>query len=121
MTVTGFPNFFLMYGPNTNFGGGSIVYILESQARYVVDAVRSLTERSAAYMDVRPESFDAFSAEAQRRLANSVWSTGGCSSWYTNDKGKVTNNWPGLMSEYRRRTRRVNPSDYRFVPAVTGN
>ncbi|MFE4457373.1 flavin-containing monooxygenase [Nocardia tengchongensis] len=121
MTVSGFPNFFLMYGPNTNFGGGSIVYILESQARYIVDAVRTLTERRAGYMDVRPESFDAFSAEAQRRLANSVWATGGCNSWYTNDKGKVTNNWPGLMSEYRRRTRRVDPRDYRFVPAVTGN
>ncbi|WP_228566651.1 NAD(P)/FAD-dependent oxidoreductase [Nocardia sp. SYP-A9097] len=118
LTVTGFPNFFLMYGPNTNFGGGSIVYILESQARYIVDAVRTLAARQVAYMDVRPASFDAFSSEAQRRLANSVWATGGCNSWYTNDKGKVTNNWPGLMSEYRRRTARVNPADYRFVPAA---
>ncbi|WP_405485236.1 flavin-containing monooxygenase [Nocardia sp. NBC_00511] len=117
LTVTGFPNFFLMYGPNTNFGGGSIVYILESQARYLVDAVRTLAARKVAYMDVKPEAFDAFSTEAQRRLRNSVWATGGCHSWYTNDKGKVTNNWPGLMSEYRRRTAKVNPADYRFVPA----
>ncbi|MEV6071385.1 NAD(P)/FAD-dependent oxidoreductase [Nocardia sp. NPDC052001] len=115
LTVSGFPNLFLMYGPNTNFGGGSIVYILESQARYIVDAVRQLEHSGARYFDVLRDAFDAFSAEAQRRLAGSVWAKGGCTTWYRNDKGKVTNNWPGLMIEYRRRTRRMDLDKYRVV------
>ncbi|HSV40896.1 MAG TPA: NAD(P)/FAD-dependent oxidoreductase, partial [Nocardioidaceae bacterium] len=112
MTVTGFPNLFLMYGPNTNFGGGSIVYILECQARYIVDAVRTLDRRSASRVDVRQEAYDAFSEDTQRRLRNSVWAVGGCTSWYVNDEGKVTNNWPGLMSEYRRKTRKFDSANY---------
>lgn len=112
MAVPGFPNLFLMYGPNTNFGSGSIVYILESQARYLADAVRQLDRGGARYLEVRQGAFDRFSAEARRRLAHSVWATGGCSSWYANGKGVVTTNWPGLMSEYYRRTRRVNLADY---------
>ncbi|MFE3193599.1 flavin-containing monooxygenase [Nocardia sp. NPDC059240] len=115
LTVNGFPNFFLMYGPNTNFGGGSIVYILESQARYIVDAVRQLNRSGAAYFDVKREAFDAFSAEAQRRLAGSVWAKGGCTTWYKNEHGKVTNNWPGLMIEYRRRTRKIDLRKYEVV------
>jgi cation diffusion facilitator CzcD-associated flavoprotein CzcO len=115
ITVDGFPNMFLMYGPNTNFGGGSIVYILESQARYIVDAVRQLERTGATYLDVKKAAFDKFGAEAQGRLAHSVWVTGGCTSWYTNGKGKVTNNWPGLMIEYRRRTNKIRLSDYRVV------
>jgi cation diffusion facilitator CzcD-associated flavoprotein CzcO len=112
MTVTGFPNLFLMYGPNTNFGGGSIVYILECQARYIVDAVRTLDRGDASRVDVRREAFDAFSQDTQRRLRTSVWATGGCTSWYVNDQGKVTNNWPGLMSEYRRKTRKFDAANY---------
>lgn len=112
MNVPGFPNFFLMYGPNTNFGGGSIIYILESQARYIVDAVRQLDRADATYLDIKPEVYDEFSAEVQRRLSKSVWATGGCTSWYVDGKGKVTNNWPGLMSEYRRRTRRIDLDKY---------
>lgn len=115
MTVSGFPNLFLMYGPNTNFGGGSIVYILECQARYIVDAVRALDRADASYLDVRPEVYEEFSAEIQGRLAKSVWATGGCTSWYQGKGGRVTNNWAGTMTEYRRRTKRVDPADYTFT------
>ncbi|MGH3736337.1 MAG: flavin-containing monooxygenase [Micromonosporaceae bacterium] len=117
MTVPGFPNLFLMYGPNTNFGGGSIVYILECQARYIVDAVRHLDD--ASQLDVRQDTYDRFGAEVQRRLASSVWATGGCTSWYTHN-GRVTNNWPGLMYEYRRRTRRFQPDEYVITPLTAG-
>ena len=115
MSVPKFPNFFVMYGPNTNFGGGSIVYVLESQARYIVDGVRNLRDSGAAYIDLKPEVFARFSTEMQRRLRKSVWAAGGCTSWYKNAKGVVTNNWAGTMLEYRFRTRRMNLDNYKVV------
>ena len=116
LTVAGFPNMFMLYGPNTNLGAGSIVFMLESQARYVVEAVRMLARTRAGWMDVREDAQSEFNAEIQDRLADSVW-TAGCTSWYRTPSGKVTNNWPGFTLEYRRRTRRPEPGDYRLAPA----
>jgi cation diffusion facilitator CzcD-associated flavoprotein CzcO len=110
MTVAGFPNLFLMYGPNTNLGAGSIVYQLESQMNYVLDAVRSLLRPGIA-ASIRPEVQREFAREVRERLEPSVWNTG-CSSWYVDANGRNTNNWPGLALEYRRRTRRVDLEDY---------
>lgn len=112
LTVSGFPNLFILYGPNTNLGVGSILYMLESQIAYVLDAVRTLDLARARWIDVRPEVQRAFNAELQKRLAGSVWEAG-CSNWYRTESGRITNNWPGLSSEYRRRTRRVQLADYR--------
>jgi cation diffusion facilitator CzcD-associated flavoprotein CzcO len=113
ISVTGFPNLFIMYGPNTNLGAGSIIYMLESQSHYITDAVRALDRIPGHYMDVRPPAHDEFSREVQRRLEGSVWA--GCNSWYRHEGGRITNNWPGFTSEYRRRTRRVDIGDYRLV------
>jgi cation diffusion facilitator CzcD-associated flavoprotein CzcO len=110
MTVTGFPNLFLVYGPNTNLGSGSIVYMHESQARYITDAVRHLGTRPGA-LDVRGEVLDAYDEEMQRRASAAQWSTG-CQSWYVEESGRNSNNWPGLMREYRRRTRHLDLADY---------
>jgi cation diffusion facilitator CzcD-associated flavoprotein CzcO len=114
LTVAGFPNMFMLYGPNTNLGAGSIVYMLESQIQYVVEAVRTLARTRVAYMDVRPDVQSKFNEDIQSRLADSVW-TGGCTSWYVTESGKVTNNWPGFTSEYRRRTRRPDLGDYELA------
>ena len=73
MTVAGFPNMFMLYGPNTNLGAGSIVYMLESQIEYVVEAVRTLARTRIAYMDVRAEVQSRFNEDIQSRLAESVW------------------------------------------------
>ena len=116
MTVAGFPNMFMLYGPNTNLGAGSIVYMLESQIGYVVEAVRTLARTRIAYMDVRAEVQSRFNEDIQTRLADSVW-TGGCTSWYVTESGKVTNNWPGFTSEYRRRTRKPDLGDYELATA----
>jgi cation diffusion facilitator CzcD-associated flavoprotein CzcO len=116
ITVPGFPNLFLLYGPNTNLGTNSIIHMLESQTTYVIDALRNLEHTGAAYLDLRPNVDDAFDAEMQRRLANSMWATG-CTSWYQDATGRITNNWPGYTSEYRHRTRRVNLADYYVVTA----
>jgi cation diffusion facilitator CzcD-associated flavoprotein CzcO len=114
LAVSGFPNMFMLYGPNTNLGAGSVVYMLESQIQYVVGAVRELQRTGARYLDVRDGAQGGFNAELQRRLSGTVW-TAGCSSWYVTESGKVTNNWPGVTSEYRRRTRRVDLADYRVA------
>ena len=121
LSVPGFPNFFLMYGPNTNVGSGSIVHMLESQMNHIMHAVEQLSR--IRYLEVRAESLDRFDERAQERLATTVWNTGGCRSWYVADTatGPVnTNNWPGSMREYRRRTRRLDLNDYRTTPAVPG-
>ncbi|GHH40169.1 flavin-containing monooxygenase [Lentzea cavernae] len=110
MSVPGFPSFFLVYGPNTNLGGNSIVTMIEAQSRYVVAAVRHLAESGAACLEVRPEVADAFDAEMRSRLANGVWS--GCASWYRAEDGSITTNWPGSTREYLRRTARLRVEDH---------
>ncbi len=110
MTVAGFPNLFVMYGPNTNLGSGSIIFQLESQMAYIADAVERL-RRTGGWLSVRPEVQEAFEREMQTRLETSVWQTG-CNNWYVDEHGRNTNNWPGFTLEYRRRTRHLNASDY---------
>ncbi len=112
MTVAGFPNLFVMYGPNTNLGSGSIVFQLESQMSYIADAVERLRRRGG-WLAVRPDVVDAFDREMQERLSTSVWQTG-CHNWYVDENGRNSNNWPGFTLEYRRRTRRLDPAEYEF-------
>lgn len=114
LTVSGFPNMFLTYGPNTNLGAGSIIYMIESQASYVVDALQRLAARGGGYLDVREDALDAFDREVQERLSGTVWQTG-CESWYVDENGRNANNWPAQVVEYRRRTRQLDPADFRFV------
>jgi cation diffusion facilitator CzcD-associated flavoprotein CzcO len=111
VAVPGFPNLFLMYGPNTNLGAGSIIYMLERQARYITQLVRQL--RSGTTLTVRTEVAARFDAEMQQRLADTVWVT--CGNWYRTDAGRVVANWPGLVSEYDRRTRTPDLNAYDIV------
>ena len=116
-TVAGFPNLFLVYGPNTNLGHTSIVYILESQMTYVMSALDAMDDRGAACVEVRPRVQDLFNAEMQERLQASVWNSG-CSSWYLDRNGRNSIQWPGFTFEFRRRTRRFEPAEYRLSPPV---
>jgi cation diffusion facilitator CzcD-associated flavoprotein CzcO len=120
ITVAGFPNLFLLYGPNTNLGFGSIVVMVEAQIAYVLDALRRLGETGAAALDVRPEAQRASGEGLQRRLRHSVWTS--CRSWYREDgDGRVVNNWPGQMAEYVRLTRRIDPEEYRELRAASAH
>lgn len=110
IVVSGFPNLFLLYGPNTNLGHSSIIYMLESQFAYITGCVRALSR--VRHIDVRPGTQDAFNREIQRRFRDTVW-TSGCASWYLNEAGRVVNNWPGFTFAYRRATRRPDPRDFR--------
>lgn len=115
ITVSGFPNLFLMYGPNTNLGVGSIVAMIEAQAKYVVSALALVADRGAA-LDVRPAVQGAYDDGVQERLRDSVYTQ--CQSWYRQGgDGRVTGNWPGFMAEYVRSVARADPADFERVPA----
>jgi len=113
ITVAGFPNMFVLYGPNTNLGVGSIITMIEAQVGYAIDALR-MARRTGSAVDVRPEVQRASGERVQERLRDSVWTS--CRSWYRQDgDGRVVNNWPGHMFEYTRATRRVDPGEYREI------
>jgi cation diffusion facilitator CzcD-associated flavoprotein CzcO len=114
-TVAGFPNLLLFYGPNLNLGHSSIVYMIESQIAYALDALRTMRLRGAAEFEVRPEVQAAYNEDVQARLAHSVWNTGGCGSWYIDRNGRNSIQWPGFTFEYRRRTRQFDTESYRLA------
>ncbi|HEY5209410.1 MAG TPA: NAD(P)/FAD-dependent oxidoreductase [Stellaceae bacterium] len=118
ITVTGFPNFFMLYGPNTN-AITSIIYMLECQSRYIADCIRALRDRRAAYMNVRAGRQARFIAEVQRRFSPTVQAMSICVTYFKNEFGRITTNWPGYAFEYRWRTRGVRASDYDFVGRKT--
>jgi cation diffusion facilitator CzcD-associated flavoprotein CzcO len=117
-TVAGFPNLFVLYGPNLNLGHSSIVYMLESQIRYVMEALRAMRERDVAALDVRPDVQAAWNDQLQERLAGSVWDTGGCSSWYLDSNGRNSVMWPDFTFKFRRRASTFDPADYRLEYAA---
>ena len=118
ITVAGFPNFFMLYGPNTNLGGNSIIYMLEGQIGYVLGALQALQAHRLAWLDVRPDIQDSFNDWVQSASRSSVWESG-CHSWYT-VSGRNTNNWPDHTFLYRRRVRRFDLAAYRVMPAQVG-
>ncbi|MDO3646323.1 flavin-containing monooxygenase [Nocardia mangyaensis] len=111
MTVPQFPNLFLMYGPNTNTGGGSIIYFLETQAKYLGRYVAHLAATGGA-LAVRREVEKAYDARIQAELTSSVWSQ--CSSWYRQADGRITTNWPLLGIQYKKQAR-FDPADYEVM------
>ncbi len=116
-TVAGFPNLLLLYGPNLNLGHNSIVYMLESQMNYAMDALATMRATGAAEFEVRAEVQAAYNEEIQKRLGKSVWNTGGCASWYFDRNGRNSIQWPGFTFEYRRRTKSFDAAAYRLAAA----
>jgi cation diffusion facilitator CzcD-associated flavoprotein CzcO len=113
MTVPGFPSMFVMYGPNTNTSGGSIIVYLEAQARYLRQAIQRLGANGAAAIEVRPEVEAASAAEVQEQFDGTAWTA--CDSWYRTEQGRIVANWPGSMKEYLERTERLDPSEYELI------
>jgi cation diffusion facilitator CzcD-associated flavoprotein CzcO len=113
--VSGFPNLFFLLGPNTALGHNSVVFMIESQARYVVDAIKLADAHDAAALDVRPAAQDEFQEEIQAKLVKGVWTQGGCKSWYLDAKGVNRTIWPGFTWKYWLRTRRVKRSDFELT------
>jgi cation diffusion facilitator CzcD-associated flavoprotein CzcO len=113
MAVAGFPSLFLMFGPNTNTSGGSVIVFHEAQAAYIRQALEH--RRAGAYprVEVRPDVEAASDHELQSRFAGTAWMD--CHSWYQDENGRIVTNWPGYMREYMERTRAFAPSEYAFT------
>jgi cation diffusion facilitator CzcD-associated flavoprotein CzcO len=109
-TVPAFPNLFLLVGPNTGLAHNSMLLIIESQIRYVLDALDRAGQR---VLEARRDAFESFNAELQARLPRTIWASG-CHSWYQTAAGRITTLWPGSTIEFRRRTRRIDPAHYIF-------
>ncbi|OBH51909.1 NAD(P)/FAD-dependent oxidoreductase [Mycobacterium sp. E2479] len=111
MAVPGFPNMFMIYGPNTNLGSSSIILMMEQQARYIRQIAEQLASGGPGRaFEVREAVEQAYDTEIQSRLDNGVWTA--CDSWYRTASGRVTTNWPGLVREYQRRAEAVAFDDY---------
>ncbi len=113
VAVPGFPSMFLMYGPNTNTSGGSIIVYLEAQAAYIRQALQHVRGRGAAAIDVRPEAEAASDRDVQARFAGTAWTQ--CDSWYRDENGRIVTNWPGYMREYVAQTAQLDPAQFTFV------
>ncbi len=111
MSVPGFPNMFLLYGPNTNGGTGSVIYVIEAGVNHVIAALGELERRRARRIEVTRRTAEDFNREVRAALADTVWHTG-CTSWYVDENGNDPNQWPWLWSAYRRRTARIEPGAY---------
>ena len=114
MCVPHFPNMFVMYGPNTNTSGGSIIVYLEAQAAYIRQALQQLRSRAVGAIEVRAEVEAASDRALQARFAGTAWTD--CDSWYRDENGRIVTNWPCYMREYLEQTSQLDAGEYRFAP-----
>lgn len=114
-TVSGFPNLFLLLGPNTGGAHTSVVLMAEAQHAYLRDAVRFLRENGVAAVDVRPDAMSRYDDAVARRMERTVWVHGGCRSWYLDRNGRNTTLWPSFVAGFRRRTARFDRESYRVT------
>jgi cation diffusion facilitator CzcD-associated flavoprotein CzcO len=111
-TIAGFPNLFMLLGPNTGLGHNSVVFMIESQVQHVMSCLRLLADEKADVIEVRPAAQRRFNDHLQRRLRKAVWNEGGCRSWYLDENGVNRTLWPGFTFEFWARTRRARRRDY---------
>jgi cation diffusion facilitator CzcD-associated flavoprotein CzcO len=119
-TVAGFPNLFFLVGPNTGLGHTSMVYMIEAQIAYVLDALRTMRAERLAAVEPRAEAQAAFNRQVQEQLKDTVWATGGCASWYLDDHGRNTTLWPGFTFRFRRLLARFDRPNYACRPVPAG-
>jgi cation diffusion facilitator CzcD-associated flavoprotein CzcO len=112
IAVTGFPNLFLLLGPNTGLGHNSVIFMIESQVQHVMSCLRLLVRHGGKTIEVKAPALRRFNDRIQRRLRRAVWSEGGCTSWYLDADGVNRALWPGFSFEYWARTSRARRADY---------
>lgn len=117
MAVPGFPNFFMLYGPNTNVGSNSVIFMLEAQAHYIVRALRYMRRKRKAYVAVRPSTMADFIAKIDEWMEGTVWLTR-CSNYFRAANGRVVTQWPRSARAFWGMTRRFKPADYTFEPST---
>ena len=119
-TVNNFPNLFLLTGPNTGIGHTSLLVMIEAQIRYIVSCLRQMEAKDIATVEVRENVLDAFNVELQAKTENTVWTSGGCRSWYLDADGRNATLWPDFTWRFKLMTRRFDPEDYLLTPRLSG-
>ena len=117
-TIHGFPNLFQIVGPNTGLGHSSMVFIIESQIAYILDALSRMRAEGLATVQPTATAQRRWNADLQRRLSRTVWNTGGCSSWYLDSHGRNTTLWPGTTFMFRAKLAKFDPDAYTTTPAI---
>jgi 4-hydroxyacetophenone monooxygenase len=118
ITIPGFPNLFCCYGPNTNIVvNGSIIFFSECEVRYILGCIKLLLERGDAALDCKRSVHDTYNRRIDAGNLRMAWGAADVPTWYKNDKGRVTQNWPFTLVEFWSQTRTPNPADYEFVRA----
>ncbi|TQN43477.1 cation diffusion facilitator CzcD-associated flavoprotein CzcO [Blastococcus colisei] len=117
-TVAGFPNLFLLVGPNVGVGHTSMVYMIESQVAYVDDALQTMDAEGLAVLETTPEAQEAWRSLIAEKSKGTVWLAGGCASWYLDEHGHNTTLWPDFTFRFRRLTRKLDRENYVGIPAV---
>jgi cyclohexanone monooxygenase len=112
-TVSGFPNMVFVIGPNMGLGHSSMVYMAESAINYLSSAVRTMRREGISTFDVRPEVQRDYNERIQQRMKQTIWTTGGCASWYLDQHGNNTTLWPGFTFTFRQQTRSFDVAAYR--------
>ena len=112
ITVSGYPNLFILLGPNTGLGHNSVVHMIESQVNYIMDYLDVVDGQGLDYLDVKPDRQKLFNKELQEKMDQTVWIQGGCNSWYLTSWGKNTTLWPDSTVAYRKQTSKINLDDY---------
>lgn len=115
MTAPGFPNLFLLYGPNTNLGHNSVIFMVECQVRYLLKCLKQMRRRRATAIEPTAAAVEAYDARLQQKLDRTVWA-GDCNSWYKQGDGSIVNNWSSSATSYWWHTRRVDFSQFHFIP-----
>jgi cation diffusion facilitator CzcD-associated flavoprotein CzcO len=118
LAVAGFPNLFLLLGPNTGLGHNSVLLMVEAQIDYVIKALNHRRGHGLATIEPRADAQGRFVAEVDAGTKGSVWTAGGCVSWYLDPTGRNSTLWPGTVRAYRRRLARFEPGDYRVSPPI---
>ena len=111
-SVAGFPNFFILLGPNTGLGHTSVVYMIEAQIEHVLSALRHMRSHGVGALEPKPEAQAAFVAGVDARMEGTVWTSGGCASWYLDATGRNSTLWPDFTWRFRRRAARMRPEEY---------
>jgi cation diffusion facilitator CzcD-associated flavoprotein CzcO len=113
--IAGFPNFFMLIGPNTGLGHSSMVFMIESQIAYILDALKTMDAQGLREVEVRRDVQRAFVDGVRSSMRNTVWTRGGCTSWYLDAEGRNTTLWPSFTFRFRQLTRRFDPSEYQTL------
>lgn len=114
-TVSGFPNMFLVVGPNTGLGHSSMILMIEAQVNLIMESLKALKQKQAKFIDLKRDVQQEYNRDIQEKLSHTVWQNGGCVSWYQMKNGKNVTLWPGFTFTFMKRTKKFEEEKYEIV------